>query len=134
LFLQLLFDLQFGNQPLAFITLAALLVDPYAPRIAPNAPEASRQMPEPAHIVIADDPAQRVPQRADKSDAINHRQLEVFSLPPYSPDFNATERLWHYTRKASNHNRYFDRPAALCQALFATFTDMQQHPEKIQGL
>jgi transposase len=23
----------------------------------------------------------------------------VFSLPPYSPDFNATERLWHYTRK-----------------------------------
>jgi len=33
------------------------------------------------------------------------------SLPPYSPDFNATERLWHYTRKESTHNRYFDRPA-----------------------
>lgn len=65
----------------------------------------------------------------------NHqRQLEVFPLPPYSPDFNATERLWHYTRLHSTHNRYFDQPEALCQSLFATFTDMQRHPEKIHGL
>jgi transposase len=66
--------------------------------------------------------------------AKHSRQIEVFSLPPYSPDFNATERLWHYTRKESTHNRYFDRPAALCQSLFATFADMQRHPEKIYGL
>jgi transposase len=66
--------------------------------------------------------------------AKHSRQIEVFSLPPYSPDFNATERLWHYTRKESTHNRYFDRPAALCQSLFATFADMQRHPEKICGL
>src|ERR1043165_754861 len=51
-----------------------------------------------------------------------------------SPDVNATERLWHYTRKESTHNRYFDRPAALCQSLFATFADMQGHPEKRWGL
>ena len=49
--------------------------------------------------------------------AKHSRQIEVFSLPPYSPDFNAMERLWHYTRKESTHNRYFDRPAALCQSL-----------------
>ena len=66
--------------------------------------------------------------------AKHSRQIEVFSLPPYSPDFNATERLWHYTRKESTHNRYFDRPDALCQSLFATFADMQRHPEKIWGL
>ena len=64
----------------------------------------------------------------------HRRHIEVFSLPPYSPDFNATERLWHYTRKASTHNHYFDRPEALCRSLFTTFTDMQRHPEKIQGL
>jgi len=64
----------------------------------------------------------------------HRRHIEVFSLPPYSPDFNATERLWHYTRKESTHNRYFDTPAALCQSLFTTFTDMQRHPDKIQGL
>jgi transposase len=66
--------------------------------------------------------------------AKHHRHIQVFPLPPYSPDFNATERLWHYTRLQSTHNRYFDRPEALCQSLFATFGDMQKHPEKIQGL
>jgi transposase len=64
----------------------------------------------------------------------HRRQVQVFLLPSYSPDFNATERLWHYTRMASTHNRYFDQPAALCQSLFRTFDDMQKHPEKIQGL
>ena len=44
--------------------------------------------------------------------AKHHRQIEVFPLPPYSPDFNATERLWRYTRMHSTHNRYFDQPAA----------------------
>jgi transposase len=63
-----------------------------------------------------------------------HRQIEVFPLPPYAPDFNATEQLWHYTRKHSTHNRCFDCPAASCQSLFTTFTDMQKHPQKIQGL
>jgi len=53
---------------------------------------------------------------------------------PIPPDFNAQERLWHYTRKASTRNRYFDRPAELCHSLFTTFADIQKHPEKIQGL
>jgi transposase len=66
--------------------------------------------------------------------AKHRRQIEVFLLPSYSPDFNATERLWHYTRMHSTHNRYFDRPEALCRSLFTTFTDIQRHPEKIHGL
>jgi transposase len=36
----------------------------------------------------------------------HRRHIEVFSLPPYSPDFNATERLWHYTRKEIAARRY----------------------------
>jgi transposase len=66
--------------------------------------------------------------------ARHRRQIEVFLLPPYSPDFNATERLWHYTRVHSTHNRYFDRPEALCQSLFTTFGEIQRHPEEIHGL
>jgi transposase len=66
--------------------------------------------------------------------AKHRRQVQMFLLPSYSPDFNATERLWHHTRMASTHNRYFDQPAALCQSLFTTFNDMRRHPEKIQGL
>ena len=63
----------------------------------------------------------------------NRRRLEVYLLPPYSPQFNAVERIWHYTRMQSTHNRYFDTPEELCQSLFATFDDIQCHPEKILG-
>ena len=44
------------------------------------------------------------------------------------------ERLCHYTRKHSTHNRYSDRPARACQSLFTKFTGVQRHPEQIQGL
>lgn len=63
----------------------------------------------------------------------NRKKLEVFLLPSYSPEFNAVERLWHYTRMASTHNRYFDTPDELCDSLFATFADIQHHPQKIMG-
>jgi len=33
--------------------------------------------------------------------------LELFFLPPYSPDLNAIERLWKKTRRNVTHNRYF---------------------------
>ena len=64
----------------------------------------------------------------------NRRRLEVYLLPSYSPEFNAVERVWHYTRMESTHNRYFDTPEELCQSLFSTFGDIQRHPEKILGL
>ncbi len=53
--------------------------------------------------------------------AQNRRYLEVFQLPPYWPELNATERIWNYTRKHATHNRYFEAPdhsyAKLCSAL-----------------
>lgn len=36
----------------------------------------------------------------------NHPKLELFFLPPYSPDLNAVERAWWYMRKRITHNRY----------------------------
>ena len=33
-------------------------------------------------------------------------RLELFFLPPYSPDLNAIERVWWYMRKKITHNRY----------------------------
>jgi transposase len=60
--------------------------------------------------------------------------LEVFPLPKYSPELNAQERLWHYTRRAATHNRFFEKPADLCGSLFRTFDEVQKHPEHIRGL
>lgn len=64
-----------------------------------------------------------------------HRnQIEVFQLPPYCPELNATERVWHYTRKHATHNRYFEQPQQLRRALCGTFRDIQRHPDEIAGL
>lgn len=35
-----------------------------------------------------------------------HPKLELFFLPPYSPDLNAVERAWWYMRKKITHNRF----------------------------
>lgn len=64
----------------------------------------------------------------------HRRYLEVFQLPPYWPELNATERIWNYTRKDATHNRFFEDPSQLCGALFRTFERLQQHPEVIENL
>ena len=63
----------------------------------------------------------------------NRKWIEVYNLPPYSPELNATERLWHHTRISGTHNRYFDSEEELLEALYYVFTDMQNDPSKITG-
>jgi transposase len=43
--------------------------------------------------------------------------LELFFLPPYSPDLNPIEMLWKKTRRNVTHNRYFDSLQNLCYDL-----------------
>ena len=62
------------------------------------------------------------------------RRIEVFPLPKYSPEFNAQERLWQYTRREATHNRYFANPSELRSSLVGTFADMKRHPEYLVGL
>ena len=66
--------------------------------------------------------------------AQHRRYVEVFQLPPYWPELNATERIWNYTRKHATHNRYFEQPHQLCRALHRTFRHVQRHPEDIASL
>jgi len=64
----------------------------------------------------------------------NRRYVEVFQLPPYWPELNATERIWNYTRKYVTHNRFFERPQDLCNALFSRFDYVRHHPQEIEDL
>jgi transposase len=64
----------------------------------------------------------------------NRRYVEVFQLPPYWPELNATERIWNYTRKYVTHNRFFERPQDLCDALFGRFDYVRHHPQEIEDL
>ena len=37
----------------------------------------------------------------------NGQLIELFRLPPYSPEFNAIEGVWKVTRKTTTHNRFY---------------------------
>ena len=63
----------------------------------------------------------------------NRQWLEVHQLPPYSPEFNPTERLWQPTRKTGTHNRYFATATELVGTLSRVFGEMQDHPESIRS-
>jgi transposase len=63
----------------------------------------------------------------------NRHWLEVHQLPPYSPEFNATERLWQHTRRNGTHNRYFATEDELTRTLTRVFGDIQRNPDSIRG-
>jgi transposase len=63
----------------------------------------------------------------------NRHWLEVHQLPPYSPEFNPTERLWQHTRKTGTHNRYFVTASELLGTLSRVFGEMQADPESIRS-
>lgn len=63
----------------------------------------------------------------------NRHWLEVYQLPPYSPEFNATERMWQHTRRNGTHNRYFITEDELVGTLTRVFGTMQDRPESIRG-
>lgn len=64
----------------------------------------------------------------------SHRHWrEVHPLPPYSPEFNPTERLWQPTRKTGTHNRSFATRSELETTLNRVFGEMQHHPDLIRS-
>jgi len=65
--------------------------------------------------------------------AEHRKQIEVYNLPPYSPEFNALERIWHHTRLHATHNRYFPTQDELYSTLFSTFRSIQMNPSQVTG-
>lgn len=63
----------------------------------------------------------------------NRRWLEVHLLPPYSPELNAAEPLWHHTRVQGTHNRYFQDEQEIVESLDQVFQSMQREPMQILG-
>ncbi len=63
----------------------------------------------------------------------NRHRIELFRLPPYSPNLNPIEGAWKQTKKFTTHNRFFrtvdDRDAALKQ----TFARFKSTPSLLLG-
>ncbi len=63
----------------------------------------------------------------------NEKWIFVKNLPPYCPELNATECIWHHTRMEGVHNHYFDSKDEIRESLQRVFKNIQKNPNKIQG-
>ena len=58
----------------------------------------------------------------------HRRRIELFRLPPYSPEFNPIEGVWKQTKKRTTHNTFFRTTAERDAALTATFETFRARP------
>ena len=63
----------------------------------------------------------------------NRHWWRTWYLPPYSPEFNAEERIWHHTRMTGTHDRYFVTVGELIGTLTKVLRGIQRRPEQIRG-
>lgn len=63
----------------------------------------------------------------------NRKWLFVKNLPPYCPELNAAETIWHHTRMKGTHNHYFNTSEKIEETLIKVFSDIQKHPKQIAG-
>jgi len=54
-------------------------------------------------------------------------------LPPYSPEFNAIEPVWHHVRMQATHNRYHATEQEFVSVLDGALTSIVRAPAQIQG-
>lgn len=65
--------------------------------------------------------------------ARNRHRVELFRLPPYSPEFNAIEGVWKVAKKRTTHNRFFRTTDERDAALASTFEEFDVRPELTVG-
>jgi transposase len=63
----------------------------------------------------------------------NSHRIELFRLPPYSPNDNPTEGAWKETKKRTTHNRFFRTTDERDAALTATFKAFQADATLLAG-
>lgn len=58
--------------------------------------------------------------------------VTLLPLPPYSPELNPVENLWHYLRSHHWSNRFYDDYAALMDAACDAWQSVCLDPERIR--
>lgn len=61
-------------------------------------------------------------------------RIELHYLPPYSPEFNATEYVWKETRRKTTHNRFFNTLSEFKGKLFRRFNRFQGNPASLRSV
>lgn len=61
-------------------------------------------------------------------------RLELFYLPPYSPNLNLAERLWKFLRKKVINLKHYPTFDEFKEAIRAFFNNIQNHKEELESL
>lgn len=65
--------------------------------------------------------------------AQNAHRIELFRLPPYSPNLNPIEGAWKETKKRTTHNRFFRTTEERDEALAVTFDAFNRNRRSLAG-
>ena len=59
-------------------------------------------------------------------------RIKEMPMPPYSPNLNSIERLWHYFKREVTYNKYYEKFADFEEAVLYFFHDwFSQHKKKL---
>lgn len=61
-------------------------------------------------------------------------RLELFFLPPYSPELNPIERVWWYMRKKITHNRFLETLKNRKKAFWKMFSHFQKPNNELKSI
>lgn len=84
-------------------------------------------------LIIDNGPCHRLNEEAKAWLRKNRHRIELWRLPPYSPEFNGIEGVWKTTKRATTHNRFFESVDDRDAALTATFESFIARPHLIAG-
>ena len=82
-------------------------------------------------LVIDDSPCHNLAADGRAWLVAHRRRLELFRLPPYSPEFNPIEGVWKQTKQRTTHNTFFRTTEERDAALTATFERFRARPALI---
>jgi len=66
--------------------------------------------------------------------AAHPEQIELVTLPTYSPQLNPVERFWKHVRRKVTHNAFFQTIDRLLEAVTGFFQDLAACPDLVHSV
>jgi transposase len=84
-------------------------------------------------LIIDNGPCHQLKPDGQRWLAEHRHRVELFRLPPYSPELNGIEGVWKVTKKMTTHNRFYRTVDERDAALVETFESFKAYPTRIAG-
>ena len=84
-------------------------------------------------LIIDNGPCHNLDATGKRWLADHAHRVELFRLPPYSPELNGIEGVWKVTKRRTTHNRFYRAVEERDAALRSTFETFKAYPKMIAG-